>query len=118
ESDFRPHVIIDALNRHSVEYVLIGDLAGAVHGSSGGRAIIEISYRPTPANVQSLKNALAELGAHNELVDGQTFFTDHGAISCIGVPAGIASYDDLSARASTYDIGEEHAVRVAALDDL
>ncbi len=55
--DFRG--VLDTLARAQVEFVLIGGLAAAVHGSAHVTYDIDVCYRRTPENIARLVQALA-----------------------------------------------------------
>src|SRR3954451_17946647 len=60
---FDPWRILGTLERHNVGYVLIGALAGVLHGTDEVTSGVDISPQMKQANVERLANALDELGA-------------------------------------------------------
>lgn len=66
---FRPGALLAALERHGVDYVLIGGLAAQVHGSHRVTRGVDITPNPHGPNLDHLRNALVELGAR-EYVPG------------------------------------------------
>lgn len=62
-STFDPDRIPEVLDRHGVDYVLVGGVAARVHGA--GRATVDIDCVPATdeENLQRLAGALAELGS-------------------------------------------------------
>jgi hypothetical protein len=130
---FRPHVVIDALEKHGVEYIIVGGLAGVLLGSDSITHDLDICYRRVPANYVALAAALKEIGAQlrgapeglpfilDDLTirngDCFTFATTGGPFDCLGTPAGTRGYDDLY-RASWIANLDGRTVRVCSLDDL
>jgi hypothetical protein len=60
---FDPIRILQQLSADGVELVLIGGIAGRVHGSPTVTNDLDICYRRTKANCGRLANTLRELGA-------------------------------------------------------
>ncbi len=133
---FDPTRIIETLNRHRVDYVLVGGYAAQLHGAR--RPTYDIDIAPSTAldNLQRLSQALRELGAGirvDDIDEGLPF--DSSAESLRGVqmlnlrtplgdldltfaPAGFPDgYDGLLPGAQPHSIGHV-AVQVADLDDV
>ena len=53
--------LVDSLNRHRVEYVLIGGAALNVHGLVRATEDVDIFVEPTARNIEALKEALHDL---------------------------------------------------------
>ena len=53
--------LLSALQRHNVEYALVGAAALGVHGLVRATEDIDLFVRPEPANVASLKAALRDV---------------------------------------------------------
>lgn len=133
---FDPVRALRVLNRHEVRYLLIGGLAGEVHGAAMGTNDIDICYERSPDNMDRLAEALKELSATLRvarvsepmpfLLDGKTiaagdsftFVTDAGDLDILATPSGTGGFKDLDAAAQEYDFGEGLRVRVVSLDDL
>lgn len=129
---FEPVPILRLLVENGVRFVLIGGLAGNVHGSNTATLDLGICYQRTPENIERLAKVLQGLratlrGADAGLpfqVDARTirnglnftFTTGYGDFDCLG-EAGGYSYDVLAPNATEGDIGG-FTVVVAALDDL
>ena len=114
--------ILRALDRHSVEFVLIGGLAAVAHGSPLMTWGLDITPDPGGANLTRLAAALRDLGA--PLLDGSLdsaeivrTTTAAGSVGVCGRPAGGQSYETLVASAETYAVFGLQ-VLVASLDDL
>lgn len=133
EFRFEPVPILRTLVAHDVRFVLIGGLAGHVHGSTSFTRDTDICYERTPENMERLAAALRELrvtlrGADAGLpfkIDALTirnglnftFDTDYGWFDCLGEASGYA-YDVLVANAEPADVGDGVVVQVTSLDDL
>jgi len=130
---FRPLIVIDALEKHGVQYIIVGGLAGTLLGSDSITHDLDICYRREAANYKALAGALRDLGAQLRgapeglpfILDDRTirngdcftFATDGGPFDCLGTPAGTKGYDDLYRSSWTADLGGR-TVRVCSLDDL
>jgi len=117
-----------------VAYVLIGGLAGRVHGSPTITSDTDLSYARDGENLRRLADALVELKARLRGVDddvsfvldaltleqGQnfTFDTTAGPLDILGLPAGTKGYADLAPNAVSVDLGEGLTVAVCSLEDL
>ncbi|MGH3091226.1 MAG: hypothetical protein ACRDOG_02685, partial [Gaiellaceae bacterium] len=62
-AEFQPKVILSTLERHGVEFVVIGGLAGMAQGSSYPSYDVDIAYGRVYENLERLARALRELGA-------------------------------------------------------
>ena len=54
-------VLLRALNREGVEYVVVGAVALGLHGLARATEDVDLFVRPTPENVARLKRALASV---------------------------------------------------------
>jgi hypothetical protein len=125
--------LLQALDRHGVDFVVVGGVAGLVHGSSYPTYDLDIAYSRDPSNLRRLAAALAEIdvtlrGAPADLhfqLDSQTlanganftFKTEFGSFDILGDVAGIKSYEELR-RDSRIEEIEDMTVRVASIDHL
>jgi hypothetical protein len=130
---FDPGRLLETLQRHRVRFVVIGGLAGRLHGSPTLTNDLDICYARDDANLASLAAALRELcarlrGAPNDVPflldattlragDHFTFSTDAGNLDILGLPAGTAGFSDLARSAQAMEL-PAGAVPVASLDDL
>jgi hypothetical protein len=132
---FDPEKIIRALNRHRVQFVLIGALAARLHGFPRLTADADITPAADKKNLDRLAAALAELDAkvYTESVpEGLPFDRSASALARAGmwnlvtkagrldiafVPSGTKGYADLAAGAEKF---EAFGVRflAASLDDI
>lgn len=131
---FDPIGALATLQRHAVEFVVIGGVAGRLWGSPTMTNDVDISYARDRANLEHLATALRELGARLRGVDddvpfqldavtlanGQnfTFTTNLGPLDILGLPAGIRDFRELAVNAATFDLGDGVTVKVCDLDDL
>ncbi len=130
---FVPSEIVRTLHSHGVLFVVIGGLAGQMHGSPTLTRDLDICYERSPRNLAALAAALREMHATLrgvepdlpfqldsktlELGDSFTFQTDYGSFDCLGTPYGTGGFPDLIRKALTGLIGET-PIKAAALDDL
>jgi len=131
ELDTKLLATLRTLQSHAVEYVLVGEVAVAIHDGGGfisGVAIVPAAYG---RNVDRLASALKELDAH--LSDGQpmdprttdlrasapcTFTTAHAAVHLDFVPDGTNGYADLFDDAARIGLAAGVNPHVASPQDL
>ena len=128
-----PKPLLGALDKHGVDFVVIGGLAGLAQGSSYPTYDLDIAYARDPGNLRRLASALEEVGVTlrgapenlpfkpdaRTLGKGAnfTFKTPYGNFDILGDVAGVKGYGQLRANSKLEKIvGVE--VRVASLDDL
>jgi len=127
------HPLLGALLRHGVDFVVVGGVAGWIHGSSYPTFDLDVAYARDQGNLERLASALAELRARWRggppdlpieldaamLRNGTnfTFETSFGNFDVLGDISGVRDYDELrrEARLEAYD-GLE--IRVASIDHL
>lgn len=135
--------IVEALNRHGVEYLLVGGVAAAAHGARRLTADADTVIRRTTDNLEATAAVLQDLHAYL-LVDGlsddeakalpvqidalalsrmeiSTWRTDAGDLDVLmEIPAGDGTrrnYEDLLPRAVDATYGADRTiVHIAALD--
>ena len=114
EPEFDPAAILAVLERHGVDFVLIGGLAGLAHGSQYPTQDLDLAYGRSPANLEHLAAALSEIGATLRgapkglpfLLDARTlaaganftFDTTFGSVDILADPAGAPDYPALRAQ--------------------
>ena len=133
---FDPKRIIEVLDRHHVEYVIVGGYAAQLYGSRRPTYDVDITPARTQLNLERLSAALNELRAKIR-VDGEprglpfdctgeslrgmqllNLRTKAGDLDLTFVPAGFPDgYDGLLPGAHERSIGEI-TVMVAGLDDV
>jgi hypothetical protein len=125
--------LLQALDRHGVEFIVIGGVAGLAHGSSYPTYDLDILYAREASNLERLAAALLEIGVAlrgapadlpfapdaRTLENGAnfTFDSEWGAFDILAVAAGMRDYDTMRADARLDSI-EGVAVRIVSLDDL
>lgn len=128
---FEPGPILRTLVRHQVLFVVIGGVAGNVHGSTTATLDLDICYERSVENIERLAQALQELRVTLRGADASlpftpdarairnglnfTFDTEYGAFDCLGEASGY-KYEVLAPNAEPADLGV--IVHVASLDDL
>lgn len=133
--EFEPERILQVLTAHDVEFVLIGGLAAATHGSPFLTLDVDVTPERSPANLDRLSAALKELHAHvptQGVEDGPPFDHDGESLAAAGVwnlmtrygdldvsfvPDGTQGYRDLVRKAAGTSLAGV-VVRVAALEDI
>lgn len=111
--EFRPQEILRVLDRHGVRYVLIGGLAGVLHGDAHITTDVDIVPQEGRTNLERLSAALNELGARIRVSgepEGVPFDysadnlarvriwnlqTSLGDLDVTFAPSGTRGYDDL-----------------------
>ena len=131
EDDFL--TILRLLNEAEIDYVVIGGVAMAIHGSSKDTFDLDVIYRRTREQATRIAEALSALhprprGLPPELPfrwDGLSFLnntigtyeTDAGDLDFLAEAEGSGGYDNISRNAHVFDFGDL-SVRVASLQDL
>lgn len=133
---FQPREILRALDSHGVNYVLIGNLAGALHGSPLVTTDADICPARDPANLAALAAALREMEARIRTADvpeGLPFACDAAFLSQMTMvnlttrfgnldlsfePSGTAGYEDLAQRAVVLRLRDGVSATIAALEDI
>lgn len=132
-SRFDPIQGLQVLDQYGVRYVVIGGVAGAMHGSPSITQDLDICYDRSPDNLERLAEALVSLNARLRgaprdvpfILDARTlargdfftFSTDVGPLDLLGTPSGASGYDALARNALVFEL-DDLAVPVASLDDL
>jgi hypothetical protein len=135
EPEFDPVPLLEVLETAGVDYVVIGGVAGGLHGSAIGTNDLDVAYARDAGNLDRLATALREVGARLRgrnvpddlpfLLDARTlerganftFVTRFGALDVLSDPAGAPPYARLRADATSYRLGDL-SVRAASLDHL
>jgi hypothetical protein len=127
-SDFDPLAILGALERHRVAYVLVGDLAGVLHGTDLTADTVEITPSLKPENSERLHRALDDLGVTEKwraplralTPDIPSFAvpSTKGQIRITPMPPGTGGYADLRRAAHREPLGLGIRTPVASVPDL
>ena len=100
---FDPKEILEVLNKHQVEYILIGGVAATLHSCPEQTYDVDILYNGSIDNKERLLNALKAMEARWDLpltaglLDKQPVFalnTKHGDLDIFSHVPGIGCYDD------------------------
>lgn len=131
---FDPLELVRALDRHGVDYVLIGGVAARLHGSPTLTEDLDLTPERSAENLRRLASALADLGGRlaapgaerglavplDELTFNSpimTFVTRAGLLDVNLEPAGIGGYEHIAPRAVEYEVSGIR-LRVADLQDI
>lgn len=125
--------LLQTLDRHGVDFIVIGGIAGWAHGSSYPTYDLDIVYARDAANLERLAAALVEIGVAlrgapadlpfipdaRTLENGAnfTFDTEWGSFDILADAAGMRTYEVMRADARL-DTIEGVEVRIVSLDDL
>jgi hypothetical protein len=125
--------ILTALNEEGVDYVVIGGIAGNLHGSSYPTFDLDVAYARDRANLDRLVKALGpmEVKLMNAppdlpfvldaatLANGAnfTFDTRYGRFDILAHIPGVSSYEELCSAALVSE-AEGIPIRVASIDHL
>lgn len=134
----RPRALLELLERHNVDYVVIGGIGANLWGSPRGTLDLDICAATARTNKRRLAAALTELDARfrpagleedgfpppggwdehsfDSLISLATI-TRLGWLDIWFIPDGTAGYDDLSRGATKVRIGSVH-VDVASIADI
>ncbi len=131
---YDPVAALGVLNRHGVQFVVIGGVAGRLWGSPTLTNDVDLCYERSDDNIVRLADALTELGARLRRVADEvpfildaetirrglnfTFTTSLGPLDILGLPAGVRDFNELAANAVEFDLGDGVRVQVCDLDDL
>ena len=133
-AEFQPKPLLRSLIAHSVDFVVIGGLAGMARGSSYPSYDLDLAYARDSANLERLAATLRELGATlrgapaglpfqldaKSLSEGAnfTFDTRFGPLDILGDPMGAPPYERLREGAGERVLIDGEPVAVASLDHL
>jgi len=124
--------LLATLDRHAVEYTVIGGVAVQVHGHRRTTMDLDVIPAPERANLERLTDALAELEARPRDIPSSgpptveqlataavvpPLTTRHGEFHILRDVPGAPSYPDLRARALVVELGGI-SIAIAGLDDL
>jgi hypothetical protein len=132
--EFRPRGLLEHLARHSVDFVVVGGIAAALHGSERNTFDLDICPAQDAANLDALGAALIEIDARLRDIDEDIPFlpdgrslagieilrlsTSLGPLDVLVRPHGSPPYAALRRRATQMDVGSPAPVRIASIDDL
>jgi len=133
-AEFRPRGLLEHLTRHGVDFVVVGGIAAALHGSERNTFGLDICPAQGSANSNALGTALIEIDAHLRDIDEDipfvpdgrslagieilTLSTSLGPLDILVRPHGSPPYAALRRHATQMDVGAAAPVLVASIDDL
>jgi hypothetical protein len=128
---FDPYAILQALEDHRVQYVLIGGLARVLQGTEEITRGIDIVPSTRGDNLQRLAAALQDLGAtkpNGRKIDLSEatiaerpiipLITEHGEMKVVPTPEGTRGFDDLRRAANREPLGRGVKPKVSSIGDL
>jgi hypothetical protein len=129
----RLRALVEVLDRHAVDFIVIGGVAGIIHGSSYPTYDFDILYGRDDKNLERMAAALGELdvtlrGAPSDLpfqLDARTlaagsnftFDSKYGSLDILGHADGMRDYDAMRADSTREELWGVW-VRAASVDDL
>jgi len=124
-----PRRVFEVLNRHGVDFTVIGGIAVIAHGHPRNTRDIDLVAATDRPNLERLSAALRELNADahplgieldpETLANGANFTltTDAGGLDLFNEVPGGVPYEDLRARALVVELSGL-SIRIAGRDDL
>jgi transcriptional regulator with XRE-family HTH domain len=124
------HPLLGSLLRHGVDFVVVGGVAGWVHGSVYPTYDLDVAYAPDRHNLERLAAALVDIRARwrggppdlpiqldAAMLHNGANFTFNTPFGSFDILSGVQSYDELrrEARHETY---KGLGIKVASLDHL
>jgi hypothetical protein len=125
--------LLELLDRHAVDFIVVGGIAGIVHGWAHPTFDFDVVYARDEQNLKRMASALTELGVtlRGAPADPQfqpdvrtlaagcnfTFVSKYGSFDILGKAAGMRDYAAMRADAKTEELWDV-SVRVASIDDL
>jgi len=135
-TSFDPLGALRLLTGAGVSFVVIGGYAAELLGAPVMTNDLDICYEHSRDNLERLAGALQQMGAKRRVAkvdedlpfildaqtlangDSFTFVTDLGSLDVLATPSGTSGFQDLSSRASLYELPDGLRVRVVDLGDL
>ncbi len=133
DEPFDPIPVLERFARAGADFVVIGGVAGGIHGSAFGTFDIDLAYSRAPDNLERIVLVLRELDATLrgapagvpfqldaralETGGNFTFSTRLGSVDLLAYPEGAPPYGHLKEAATVIDV-RGHPIRVASLDHL
>ncbi|NOS94178.1 MAG: hypothetical protein HOP30_19855 [Cyclobacteriaceae bacterium] len=117
----------ELLNKHVVEYMIIGGVAVNVHGYTRATGDLDIWYNPTEENYQKLLATIREFGFDTSEIENaskdplkafiriplESFY-----IELLAIIDGKLNYYEVYNRAYEFEINDKLTVKVIGYDDL
>jgi predicted nucleotidyltransferase len=125
--------LVETLDRHAVDFIVIGGVAGIIHGSSYTTYDFDVLYARDDKNLERTAAALEELGVTlrgappdlpfqldaRTLAAGSNFTFDskYGSFDILGHADGMRDYEAMRADATREELWGVW-IRAASIDDL
>lgn len=125
--------LLKRLTARGVDYVVIGGIAGVLHGSPLNTFDLDVCFATDEGNLAALGDLLVDLGSRLrgvkddvpfvpdartlKRVEVLTLVTELGSLDVLARPKGAPPYERLRRNADRYDIGGVN-VLVASIEDL
>jgi acylphosphatase len=125
--------LVDRLSDASVEFVIIGGLAGIIHGLARTNQNIEVCCKFTPENLLKLFAAIKNANPVHRMSPNRPVLvlnsqnadkfknlyldTDIGQLNCLGEVQGIGNFDEVCKNAISVQVGGKN-YQVLSLDAL
>jgi hypothetical protein len=130
QARFDPYLMLKALERQMVSYVVIGAFARVIHGTDELTRGLDITPSMREGNLERLEEALTALNGRRDDGGGLRLGfadmlepviavrTDAGELKIVPEPEGTAGYDDLRYAATREPLGQGVRPSVASPGDL
>lgn len=131
---FDPVPLLAALQRHGVDFIVVGAAAAITQGSPLPTYGLDVTPARDPQNIERIAAVLVELDAQLRTPTGAVPFpvdarmlsaaeawtldTNSGPLDLVFVPPGTAGYDDLRRDSLRVELGTGTPVLVASLRDV
>ena len=112
--------LLRPLHANTVDFVVVGSIAGLIHGSAYPTYDLDLALSDEPENLRRFTSALEEFGLEITITDfaeALSFETQFGTLDLIGEIPGIRSYEELR-RDAQLEVITGVPVRIASLDHL
>ncbi len=125
--------ILRALRKYQVDFIVVGGVAGVLHGAPISTFDLDVVHSREPRNIERLSKALEELQAryrtrssrqlkptasHLSSPGHQLLVTRAGPLDLLGVIGHGRSYESLVSQTSEMAVGKDLKVRVLNLEAL
>lgn len=114
--------MLQALDRHRVNYIVIGAFARVIHGADEVTDGLDIVPSSRPENVRRLATAIREIGTEMPTESPPEspveLMTPSGNLKVVFTPVGTQGYDDLRRAATRQPLGRGSRPAVASIGDL
>jgi hypothetical protein len=135
EQIFDPKPLLQVLQEHDVEFIVVGVMAAVAQGSPVPTRDLDVTPSQEVKNYERLAAALVEVDAKLRSPDGTgvafpiepaylagntgwTLLTRFGVLDLVYIPAGTQGFADLRRHALELDLGTGKPVLVASLIDV